>query len=55
MSGSLLTQRINTYFALLAITVVGAGASLLIIHVATATSYPALGIGAAQYATALVQ
>ena len=31
---SALVQRINSYFAILLITIVGAGASLIIIHVA---------------------
>lgn len=55
MSGNLLTQRINTYFALLAITIIGAGGALMIMHVANQTTYAALGIGTAQYAAALVQ
>ncbi len=31
---STLTRRINTYFAVLILTIFGAGASLIIIHVA---------------------
>ncbi len=31
-----MTEKINTYFAVLLITIAGAGASLLIIHVANA-------------------
>ena len=36
-----LTLRINTYFAMLTITVIGAGASLIIMHIAnTALAAP---------------
>jgi hypothetical protein len=48
-----LTDTVNTYFALLLITIVGAAASILIIHVATATSYPVLGINSINYALSL--
>ena len=34
---SLATHRVNTYFAVLMVTVIGAGASLLIIHIANAS------------------
>ncbi len=37
-----LTYRINAYFAVLTITIVGAGASLIIIHVANAQAQAAL-------------
>jgi hypothetical protein len=36
MGGNLLTFKVNTYLSLLIITVVGAGATLLIIRVANA-------------------
>ena len=35
-------DRINTYFAMLLITIAGAGASLLIIHVAYANTFTIL-------------
>ncbi len=32
-------QKLNTYFAVLLVTVIGAGASLMIMHVARTTSF----------------
>ncbi|HEY4522777.1 MAG TPA: hypothetical protein VJK73_00180 [Candidatus Paceibacterota bacterium] len=40
---------VNTYFGMLILTVVAAGATLLIVHIATATEYPTLGGNAAEY------
>ncbi|MBI3572286.1 hypothetical protein HY091_02005 [Candidatus Kaiserbacteria bacterium] len=34
-----MVQKINTYLAVLAITIVGSGAALLIVHIATAQSF----------------
>ncbi|MEJ0053521.1 MAG: hypothetical protein WDN10_02225 [bacterium] len=36
---SLASRKINSYFAILAITVVGSGAALIIMHVADTTSF----------------
>ena len=41
---------VNTYFGMFVLTVVAAGATLLIVHIATATEYPMLGGNAAEYA-----
>lgn len=44
-----LTQRINTYFALLLITIAGAGASMLIIHVAYTNASSSIIVRSANY------
>lgn len=43
-------DKINTYIATLLITIAGAGATLLIVHVVFANTFPALAGGESQYA-----
>ncbi len=48
----MLKEKINSYFAVLLITIAGAGATLLIVHVANAdTSAIAIGANEVQYAS----
>ncbi len=44
------TYTLNTYFAMLIVTIIASGASLLIVHVATAKAFPLLSGDEAQYA-----
>lgn len=53
MSGSALTQNINTYFAILIVTIFGAGASLILIHVSTDASFAFMTTSSMEYAAAL--
>lgn len=46
----LTAYQVNTYLALLVITVIASGATLLIVRVATASEFPALGGSIAEYA-----
>ncbi len=50
MGGNLLTFKVNTYLSLLIITVVGAGATLLIIRVANADPAAVLHVSPANAA-----
>lgn len=43
MSNTFLTQRVNTYFAILLITIAGAFATITVVRVAT-NSYTQLGL-----------
>jgi hypothetical protein len=54
MSDNVLTRKVNSYLSVLLITIIGAAASLTIIHVATQTSYPLMGIESIEYAEGLL-
>jgi hypothetical protein len=45
----MLTAKINTYFATLIVTVIGAGAALIIMHVAEKDAFAAYASGATMY------
>ncbi|HUQ30297.1 MAG TPA: hypothetical protein VM103_02130 [Candidatus Paceibacterota bacterium] len=44
------TKRVNTYFAMLLVTICGAAATLLIVHIANADTYSIVSTDEAQYA-----
>jgi hypothetical protein len=48
MNHTALTAKINSYFAVLLVTIAGAGAALLIIHVAYSNTFVTMTVGASQ-------
>lgn len=49
MHASLYTERVNSYFAVLILTIVASGATLLIVHVANASTFAFIGGNEVQY------
>jgi len=46
----LTAYQVNTYLAMLAVTVIASGATLLIVRVATASEFPVFGGSISEYA-----